>query len=79
MKTKVILAVALTIGVAGATLAQTPSSTSLSATLHVYVFPTAGQTPSQQSIDEVTCYDWAVTYTGSDPFALQKQSQQQQQ
>ena len=81
MKTKVIAAVALMIGVAGATLAQTPSasSTSLSATLHVYVFPTAGQTPSQQSIDEGNCYNWAVQYTGTDPFSLEKQSQQQQQ
>ncbi len=47
--------------------------------LQVYVFPTAGQTPEQQSVDEGTCYNWAVQNTGSDPFALQKQAQQQQQ
>ena len=52
---------------------------SLAATLDVYVFPTTGQTPEQQSTDEATCYGWAVDNTGSDPFNLQKQQQQTQQ
>jgi hypothetical protein len=35
----------------------------------------AGREP--QSQDEATCYNWAVGQTGNDPFALQKQAQQQ--
>jgi hypothetical protein len=52
---------------------------SLSATLSVYAFPNAGQSPSQQSKDEGECYQWAVGNTGTDPFDLQKQSAQQAQ
>jgi hypothetical protein len=52
---------------------------SLSSTLNVYVFPSAGQDAAQQSKDEGACYNWAVQNTGVDPFALQKQSSQQQQ
>ena len=52
---------------------------SLASTLEVYVFPTAGQASDQQSMDEAECYGWATDSTGSDPFELQKQSEQQQQ
>ena len=41
---------------------------SLAATMDVYVFPAAGQDQSKQSQDEVACYEWAVSNTGSDPF-----------
>jgi len=64
--------------------AQTPpvapasGQKTLAATMNVYVFPTAGETPAQQSTDEAACYQWAVQNTGTDPFQLQKQSQQQQ-
>lgn len=51
----------------------------LAATLEVYVFPAEGQDSGQQSKDEAECYDWAAGNTGSDPFELQKQSEQQQQ
>jgi len=51
----------------------------LASTLDVFVFPSDGQASDQQSKDEVECYDWAVTNTGSDPFELAKQSEQQQQ
>jgi hypothetical protein len=58
-----------------------PASTqkTLAATMNVYVFPTTGQTANQQSMDEVECYNWAVSNTGTDPFQLQKQAQAQQQ
>lgn len=65
--------------------AQTPpvsaptGQKSLSATINVYVFPNAGQAPSQQSKDEGECYNWAVQNTGSDPFQIAKQEGQQQQ
>jgi hypothetical protein len=65
--------------------AQTPpvaaptGQKSLSATMNVYVFPTAGQAPAQQSKDEGECYNWAVQNTGSDPFQVAKQAEQQQQ
>ena len=51
---------------------------SLASTLEVYVFPADGQTADQQSKDEVECYSWAVSNTGSDPFDLQKQNEQAQ-
>ena len=51
----------------------------LASTLEVFVFPTAGQAVDQQSKDEAECYGWAVSNTGSDPFDLQKQSEQQAQ
>ena len=51
----------------------------LASTLEVYVFPTAGQAADQQSKDEAECYSWSASNTGSDPFDLQKQSEQQAQ
>jgi hypothetical protein len=51
----------------------------LAATMNVYAFPKAGQTPEQQSKDEAECYDWAVKNTGTDPFELSKQSEAVQQ
>ena len=54
-------------------------SGSLASTMDVYVFPTQAQDAGQQSQDEVTCYEWAVNNTGSDPFDLQKQEQANQQ
>jgi len=56
-----------------------PTQKSLAATLEVYVFPTGGQEPSQQSKDEGECYQWAVTNVGTDPFEIQKQQAAQEQ
>jgi hypothetical protein len=50
---------------------------SLAATLGIYVFPEEGQAIEQQSLDEVECYDWAVKQTGSDPFDLKQQAEEQ--
>ena len=55
-----------------------PSGKSLGATVGVYVFPSQGQAADQQSKDEADCYAWAVQQSGSDPFQVQKQSEQQQ-
>jgi hypothetical protein len=86
MNIRITIAFALTTLCAVALLAQAQQTVaapaggkSLAATLNVYVFPTAGQTPEQQSTDEASCYSWAVQNTGSDPFELQKQAQQSQQ
>jgi len=83
MTNKLTFALALCTAWAGAAVAQTPAPAAppktLAATLNVYVFPTTGQTPQQQSTDEATCYNWAVQNTGTDPFQLQKQAQQQAQ
>jgi hypothetical protein len=59
---------------------QAPASAqkSLAATLGIYVFPSQGQSASQQSQDEAACYKWAVSNTGVDPFAASQQNQQQQ-
>jgi hypothetical protein len=59
--------------------ASTSGQKSLSSTLNIYVFPSAGQDAAQQSQDENECYNWAVQNSGVDPFALQQQSSQQQQ
>jgi hypothetical protein len=56
-----------------------PTQKTLAATMNVYVFPTKGQPAEQQSQDEAACYTWAVQNVGTDPFELQKQSEQQQQ
>lgn len=49
---------------------------SLGATMDVYVFPAEGQEAAQQSKDEAECYEWAVGNTGSDPFDVSKQQQE---
>lgn len=51
----------------------------LAAATGVYVFPREGQSAEKQSVDEATCYDWAVNTAGVDPFELQKVAQQQAQ
>jgi len=66
----------------GLALAQTPvapptGQKTLAATMNVYVFPNKGQKPEQQSKDESECYNYATQNTGTDPFALQKQSEAQ--
>ena len=55
------------------------SGKTLASTLDVFVFPTEGQAADQQSKDEAECYSWATSNTGSDPFEIQKQSEQQAQ
>ena len=52
---------------------------SLSSTMDVFVFPKEGQDTSQQSQDEVACYEWAVGNAGVDPFELSKQKEGDQQ
>lgn len=61
-----------------ASLAQ-ESGRTLAATMEVYVFSSSGQDASQQSKDESECYNWAVSNVGTDPFALAKQEQADQQ
>lgn len=50
-----------------------PAGQTLAATMEVYAFPKEGQDASQQSQDEVACYEYATSSTGSDPFQLAKQ------
>jgi OmpA family protein len=85
---KKVLSLTVFIGLAAqvATHAQTATTTapaqqqkSLAATMGVYVFPTQGQSSSQQSKDEGACYTWAVQNAGVDPFQLSQQAQAQQQ
>jgi hypothetical protein len=52
---------------------------SLASSMDIYIFPKAGQQAAQQSQDEATCYEWAVSNSGVDPFELQKQAQAEQQ
>lgn len=52
---------------------QSGGQKTIAATLDIYVFPSKGQDATQQSEDEASCYQWAVTNSGSDPFAVQKQ------
>ena len=80
MKKIVIVAVLALLVPQLSTRAQTqpPSSKTLAATMNVYVFPTDGQLADEQSVDEAKCYQWAVQNTGTDPFELGKQLEQQQ-
>ena len=57
--------------------AATAQSTSLSATMNVHVFPSKGQDEVQQSMDEAECYNWAADRTGTDPFELSRQAEEQ--
>ena len=57
-----------------AALAQTAS---LSATMDVHVFPSQGQDEVQQSMDEAECYNWAADRTGTDPYELSRQADEQ--
>lgn len=79
----VVLSCLMALMVAGVDAQGTVSSPSgqktLAATINVYVFPTVGQTPEQQGADEASCYGWAVQNTGTDPFNLAKQEQQNEQ
>jgi len=52
-------------------------STSLSATMNVHVFPSQGQDEVQQSMDEAECYNWSADRTGTDPFELSRQADEQ--
>jgi hypothetical protein len=58
---------------------QPAAQKTLAATMGVYVYPAKGQATEQQSMDEVECYDWGVQQTGTDPFDLAKQAEQQKQ
>jgi hypothetical protein len=72
---KILLATVAAIMLPLAASAQEQSPTTLASTMEVYVFPTEGQDAGQQSMDEATCYDWAATNTGNDPFNLAKESE----
>ena len=52
-------------------------ASSLSATMNVHVFPSQGQDEIQQAMDEADCYGWAADRTGTDPFELSRQAQEQ--
>ena len=73
------LSIVLVTGPITVAQAQAPSGKTLAATMNVYVFPTEGQKPEQQSKDEGECYQWAGQNTGTDPFELQKSAEQQKQ
>jgi len=45
---------------------------SISKANEVYVFPSKGQSQSQQKKDEFECYNWAVSQSGIDPLNLPK-------
>jgi len=82
MKRTAMLTLLVALAIALPAQAQDSASSgqkTLAATMDVYVFPTEGQTSSEQSVHEGECYNWAVQNTGTDPFDLVKQAEQQQQ
>ena len=80
MKRQIATMVVVAGTLAATAFAQQPAGQqSLSASLQIYVFPSAGQAPDKQSKDEAECYQWAVSNTGVDPFELQKQYEAQTQ
>lgn len=76
--TKWLMTAALLLPLA-AVAQNAPGGKTLAASLDVYVFPNKGQEADQQSQDESTCYQWAVSNSGIDPFQTQKNAQQDQQ
>lgn len=70
---------ALVVSAAHAQAPAPPAQQSIASTLEMYAFPSAGQTPEQQSKDEADCYQWAVANAGVDPFDVQKQQAAQAQ
>lgn len=78
MKNLITFSLLLMVLFANSVAAEAPAKT-LAATIEVYVFPAKGQAADQQSKDEAECYGWAESSSGSDPFQLQKDSEQQQQ
>jgi len=77
----ILLSIALfAVAVSSATAQQSPpGGKTLAATMDVYVFPSDGQESEQQSKDEASCYSWAQSNTGTDPFELTKASAAQAQ
>ncbi len=71
MKFRILTIFLLSMPLASA-MAQDSGSKTLAATIDVFVFPGAGQDAAKQSQDEVECYNWATSNTGSDPFELTK-------
>lgn len=67
-----VIGIALLTVLLGVATAQSSGGKTLAASMDVFVFPAAGQDASQQSTDEVGCYNWATSNTGSDPFELTK-------
>lgn len=54
---------------AGALAQQPASSSSMSSSLGLVVFPAQGQAPDKQAADEGECFAWSKGQTGIDPFA----------
>ncbi len=77
MKSQVLFILLLFLIVPSAQALDKPSGKTLAASMEVYVFPKAGQTAVQQSQDESSCYEWATSNVGIDPFDLSKQAAQQ--
>lgn len=78
MKSNVLVWVALALTMASFTQAKSDEN-SLASSMDVFVFPAEGQDSSQQSKDEVECYEWAASNTGTDPFDLAKQAEADEQ
>lgn len=72
-----LLRISFLVGCCTAVAVCLAQSATLGASMGVSVFPAAGQDATQQSIDEAECYNWAVNNTGTDPFQLSQQAQQQ--
>jgi hypothetical protein len=73
----ILLVTILGLALLGTTGTQAEGQKTLASTMNIYVFPTDGQDAEQQSKDEAVCYGWAVENTGTDPFDLAKQAEQQ--
>ena len=62
-----------TAGWAQSSAAAGAAPQTLTQRLGVAVFPSKGQSETQQQIDENNCFAWAKTNSGIDPFALPSQ------
>ena len=76
---KIAIAAAMVVTVCAVLRGQTqpPPSKTIAGAMNVYVFPADGQPDSQQARDEGVCYSWAMKETGTDPFQLSKEAEEQ--
>jgi hypothetical protein len=78
MKRQAIFIMVIVFGIPFTQDQAVSSGKTLASTIEVYVFPKSGQPTAQQSQDEASCYEWAASSVGQDPFDLSKQAAQQQ-
>ena len=67
---RIIIAMAMVFGMVAAGSSGAFAQQSLSSSLGLVPYPSKGQSPDQQKLDEEECYSWAKQQTGIDPTVV---------